>query len=202
MIHLFSLTRSRFIAVALMSFCTALHAAPASKAAKGNTVEAKASDKSSDKKKDAKGAAKPVLLANYGDWGAFLAQTGKEKTCYALASPKERMPAGLQRDSAYVFISNRPAENVRNEISIIMGFQMKDGGEARADVGTTKFDLIAKGPNAWVKNPAEEGRFIETMKRGGKLVVKAASIKGNATTDTYPLAGFGQALDRAQKECF
>jgi hypothetical protein len=202
MIDLLSLTRSSFIAVCLVSLCTAVYAAPTSSKSGKSSVDAKSTDKSSDKKKDAKAGAKPVLLANFGDWGAFLAQTGKDKTCYALASPKERTPAGLQRDSAYVFISNRPAENVRNEISIIMGFPMKDGSEARADVGTVGFDLIAKGPNAWVKNPAEEGRFIDSMKHGAKLVVKAASLKGNATTDTYPLAGFAQALDRARKECF
>jgi invasion protein IalB len=168
-------------------------------------VEAKAAAKkpetSKADKKSSKGAAKPALLENYGDWGAFLAQTGKDKTCYALASPKERMPAGLQRDPAYVFISNRPAENVRNEISIIMGFPMKDGSSARAEIGNTGFELVAKGPNAWVKNPAEEAQFIDVMKKNAKLVVKASSIKGNATTDSYSLKGFSQALERALKEC-
>jgi len=164
------------------------------------------SDAGSKKKKgktaDHKGSAKPSLVANYGDWGAFLAQSGKDKTCYALASPKDRLPSGLQRDPAYVFISNRPAENVHNEISIIMGFNMKDGAEARAEAGNASFELVAKGPNAWIKNPAEESRFIDSLKKAGKLIVKAASIKGNVTTDSYSLAGFSQALDRAQKECF
>ena len=54
------------------------------------------------------GDGKPVLLETYHDWGAYMAQ-GKEKTCYALASPKERAPSTLKRDPAYVFISNRPA---------------------------------------------------------------------------------------------
>jgi len=174
---------------------TSSKAKPAAAAKKPET------SKPDSKKKDAKGAAKPALLANYGDWGAFLAQSGKEKTCYALASPKDRNPAGLQRDPAYVFISNRPAENVRNEISIIMGFPMKDGAAARAEIGSTGFDLVAKGPNAWVKNPAEEAQFIDMMKKSAKLVVKASSIKGNMTTDTYSLAGFSQALERVLKEC-
>ncbi len=158
-------------------------------------------DKKKDAKGESKGGAKPVPIATFGDWGAFVAKIGKDKTCYALASPKDRMPAGLQRDPAYVFISSRPAENVRNEVSIIMGFAMKDGAPARADIGNAGFDLIAKGANAWVKNPAEEGQFIEAMKKNGKLVVKAASVKGNTTTDSYSLAGFSQTLDRVLKEC-
>ncbi len=179
----------------------------ASKDAKSKSTSKPADPKKADtKKKDAKDSdhksgAKPVLIANYGDWGAFLAQSGKEKTCYALVSPKDRLPAGLQRDPAYVFISNRPAENVRNEVSIIMGFPMKDGAEARAEVGNAAFELVSKGPNAWIKNPAEEAQFIDAMKKSGKLVVKASSIKGNTTTDSYSLTGFSQALDRVLKEC-
>ncbi len=107
----------------------------------------------------------------------------------------------MKRDPAYVFISTRPAENVKSEISIIMGFPMKDGAEAQVEIGEASFGLIAKGSNAWVKNPAEEGRLIDAMKKGSKLVVKASSAKGKATTDTYSLSGLGQALDKVRKEC-
>lgn len=162
------------------------------------------SHKSSSKKTEAKHAeakAKPVQVATYGDWGAFLAAGGKDKTCYALAQPKDREPASLKRDPAYVFISTRPGENIRNEVSIIMGFKMKDGGDAQAEVGTASFDLISKGTDAWVKNPAKESELIEAMKKGAKLVVKAASARGNMTTDSYSLSGLTQALDRVKKEC-
>ena len=52
-----------------------------------------------------------------------------------------------------------------------------------------------------MKNPAEESQFIDAMKKGSKLVIKAPSIKGNVTTDTYSLSGLSQALDRVQKDC-
>ena len=164
-------------------------------------------DKSSEKgKKNAAGGGKSTSVGTFGDWGAFTAQ-GKGKTCYALAKPKERAPASLKRDDAYIFISNRPAENVRNEVSVIMGFAMTDAKTAapkadpKADIGNISFDLVAKGSNAWLKNPAEEGRFIETLKKGQKLVVHGTSLKGNASTDTYSLAGFSDALARVQKDC-
>ncbi len=82
-----------------------------------------------------------------------------------------------------------------------MGFPMKDGSEATAEIGSTTFSLLAKGSNAWVKNPAEESQFINAMKKGSKLVVKAASAKGKTTTDTYQLTGLGPALDKVRKEC-
>jgi hypothetical protein len=32
-------------------------------------------------------------------------------------------------------------------------------------------------------------------------VVKAASLRGHQSIDTYTLSGFAQAMDRLQKEC-
>jgi hypothetical protein len=166
--------------------------------AKGKAAKGK--EEKGGKKVASLGDGKPMLLDTFHDWGAYMAQ-GKEKTCYALASPKDRAPSTLQRDPAYVFISSRPSENVRNEVSIIMGFPMKDNAEAKAEIGNSSYDLIAKGSNAWVKNPAQENQFIEALKRGSKLVVKAPSTKGKVTTDSYSLAGLSQALDRVHKEC-
>lgn len=151
------------------------------------------------KEKDAK-SGKAVQLGAFGEWGAYATQ-GKAKTCYALAQPKTREPSSPKRDPAYIFISTRPAENVKSEISFILGFPMKDGSEATAEVGSSSFSLIAKGSDAWVKNPAEESRLIEAMKRHAKLTVKATSAKGKTTTDTYVLSGLGQALEKAHKAC-
>ncbi len=170
-------------------------------------AKAKASRKAGKKAKKAKpgedqgDSGKPVQVGSFGDWGAFVAQAGDSKTCYVLAQPKTREPAKLKRDPAYVFISNRPGEHIHNEISITMGFPMKDDGEAEADVGSTTFDLVSKGRNAWIKNPAEEGHFVAALRRNAKLVVKAASTRGKMTTDTYSLTGLRQALDKAAHEC-
>ncbi len=166
--------------------------------AKGKTAKGK--DEKSGKKVASLGDGKPMLLESFHDWGAYVAQ-GRDKTCYALASPKERAPSTLKRDPAYVFISSRPSENVRNEVSIIMGFAMNDKAEAKAEIGNASYDLIAKGTNAWVKNPAQENQFIDALKKGSKLIVKAPSTRGSVTTDTYSLAGLSQALDRVRKEC-
>jgi hypothetical protein len=148
------------------------------------------------------GDGKPTLVGTYGDWGAYQSQSGKTKICYVLAQPKERRPEGLKRDPAYMFISSRPGEGVHNEVSVIMGFPLKEGGsDAKAEIGPAAFELVAKGENAWIKNAAEEGQFVEAIRKGSKLIVKVASKKGNVTTDTYSLSGISQALERAQKDC-
>ncbi len=192
-----------------VAMAVALTLAPAS-AAPAQDSGAKSAQTKADKKKGrdvktqdskaGKDSGKASSIGTFGEWGVYETQ-GKSKTCYALAQPKTREPGKVKRDAAYIFISYRPAENVKNEISIIMGFVMKDGGEAQAAIGDDEFGLIAKGSNAWIKNPAEESRFIDAMKKGSKLIVKASSTKGKVTTDTYPLAGLSQALDKVRKEC-
>lgn len=186
----------------------------ASKTAAKPDLKKAAAEKPAEHQGDAP-AGKPMLVATYGDWGAYAAKNGATRTCYALAQPKDRAPANLKRDPAYIFIADRPAENVHNEVSIIMGFDVKssdaakpmagktaaDGAEASAEVGPTKFVLVAKGSNLWLANAAEEGPMIAAMRKTGKLIVQAPSLKGNVTTDHYSLSGLAQALDRIQKEC-
>jgi len=185
----------------------------AEKVAKANPADNK--PKAADK-----GDAKPLLVASFGDWGVYQTQAAKGRVCYTLAQPKDRAPANLNRDPAYAFISDRPSEGVRNEVSFIMGFDVanpaadpksddkaKDKGaklaikEATATVGEQSFELLAKATNLWVKNAAKEGQLIEEMRKGSKLEIRAMSKKGNMTTDTYSLAGFAQALERVLKDC-
>ena len=148
-------------------------------------------------------SAKPALVGTFGDWGVYVSQGAKSKVCYALGQPNARSPASLKKDTAYVFISNRPGEGVHNEVSIMAGVPLKEGtAGGRADIGGTGYDLVAKGQNAFVKNAAEEGQFVGTLKRrGAKMVLRLPSAKSGTVTDTYSLAGMQQALDRVAKEC-
>jgi hypothetical protein len=174
-------------------------------------------------------ASKPSLVATFGDWNVFVGEVGKGRICYTLAQPKSREPAGLTRDPGYAFISDRPAEGVRNEVSFIMGFDVAAGetAESKTDakpgekpsksdaksktsaaaaapvalVDQASFEMLPKGGNLWVKNAAKESALIAEMRKGAKLVVKAASLRGHQSVDTYALGGFSQAMDRLQKEC-
>jgi invasion protein IalB len=143
----------------------------------------------------------PTAVGQYGDWGVYVSQGQRSKICYALSQPKDRQPGNLRRDPAYIFISSRPGENVRNEVSVIVGFTIKEGTEATLAVGNANFTLYTKNDGAWVRNAAEEARLVDALRKGQDLVVKSTSARGNVTTDRYSLAGIGQALDRVAQEC-
>jgi hypothetical protein len=188
-----------FTALILLAVVAAL-ASTSSALCKSKQTAAPTSEQSDKAAENSGAAGKPAQLGIYGDWGAYLAKGENSKTCYALATPKDRAPSSLTRDPAYIFISNRPGENVRQEISVIVGFPLKEDG-AHAEVSGAHFALLAKGDKAWIKNTAEEAHLIEALKKASKLVVKAASTKGHVTTDTYSLVGLSQALERIDKEC-
>ena len=153
------------------------------------------------KAKPGTGGAQPTPLGQFGDWQAFQLGTAKSKSCFAISNPKDRKPEGLNRDPATFFVTHRPGEGVHNEISLIVGFPMKEGSEAAITIGKSNYSLYTKETNAWVKNAAEEGTVIAVMKKSRDLTFHGTSKRGNKTTDRYSLAGLSNALDAISKAC-
>src|SRR5690242_515078 len=105
-----------------------------------------------------------VLLGQFGDWGAYKADPNGKEVCFALSKPTKSAttPPGRNRDPAYAFVSTRPAEKVKNEVSIIVGYPQKAGFEATATIdGSAKYAMYTQDAGAWVKNAAEESQMVK-----------------------------------------
>jgi hypothetical protein len=170
---------------------------------KKKPAEKKAVEKEKKPAKAAPGGGQPTLLGQFGDWGAYTAASGAKKVCYALAKPasSQTEPANKPRDPAYIFVSTRPSENVRNEVSIVVGYPFKPGSEATADLGSAKYAMYTQADGAWIKNAAEEARMVDAMRKAGEMIVSGESGKGTKSTDKYSMKGLSQALDRVASEC-
>jgi hypothetical protein len=151
----------------------------------------------------ATGGAKPTLLGQYGDWGAYTATPGGKKICFAIAkaSTSETEPPGKSRNPPYLFVSTRPADKVNNELSITIGYPFKPASEATVDVGSSSFALYTQQDGAWIKNATEETHLVDAMRTAQNAVVKGMSARGTHSTDTFSLRGFAQALDRSDQDC-
>jgi hypothetical protein len=149
------------------------------------------------------GSAQPTLLGQYGDWGAYTASPEGKKVCFALGKPSSMAtdPPGRRRDPAYLFISTRPTEKVRNEVSVIMGYPLRANSDATAEIGPTRFAMYTQNDGAWIKNVAEESRLVEAMRKGADMTVRGVSSRGTKTIDQYSLKGLTQALERVTAEC-
>jgi Invasion associated locus B (IalB) protein len=151
----------------------------------------------------ATGGAKPTLLGQFGDWGAYSATPGGKKVCFAIAKPStsETDPPGKSRNPPYIFVSTRPAEKVSNEVSISIGYQFKPSSEATLEIGSNSFALYTQQDGAWIKNASEESQLVGAMRTASNAVVKGLSAKGTKTTDTFSLRGFAQAIERTGQDC-
>jgi hypothetical protein len=149
------------------------------------------------------GSSQPQLLGQFGDWGAYTANPGGRKVCFALAKPASAKtdPPNRPRDPIFLFISSRPADNVQNEVSVMFGYPLKPDAEASLEVGGSNFSMYTQSDGGWVKNAAEEPRLVEAMRKANDMTVKGTSTRGTETTDVYSLKGLSQALDRVSQEC-
>jgi hypothetical protein len=149
------------------------------------------------------GGAKPTLLGQYGDWGAYAASPGGKKICFAIAKPatSEVSPAGKTRNPPYMFIASRPADKVSNEVSIIIGYPFKPNSDATIAVGSSSFALYTLQDGAWIKKATEEAQLLEAMRSGQNAVLKGTSAKGTRSTDIFSLKGLAQAVDRTNQDC-
>ena len=102
---------------------------------------------------------------------------------------------------AFAFVSSRPAEKVINEVSIMIGYQLKPGSESTLEVGGASYAMYTQGDGLWIKNAAEEERMVDAMRKSADVTVKGVSAKGTETTDTFSLKGLAQALDRIAQDC-
>ena len=140
-------------------------------------------------------------VGKFKDWESFVLLQDGNKTCYAQSIPIIRAPKKLRREPSRLFVSFRPAENIKNEISVTNGYDFKLKAPVTAKSGKKSYDLFSKGRFAWVVDNEDEKKLIKTMKKASRLMIVGNSSKGNQTTDHYSMMGFTKAYNSAKKSC-
>ncbi len=141
------------------------------------------------------------LIKSFSDWTLYAGPPGAQKTCFASSQPKETEPGSVKRNAAYFYISAWPGEGVKSEVSVKLGFAVKDGSEVTISIGGATFKLFTEAERAFVADPMEELKLIDAMKRGSQMTVRAVAPRGTTTTDTYSLMGITQALNSLASSC-
>jgi len=140
-------------------------------------------------------------LGKFKDWESFKLLQDGNKICYAQSIPVIRAPKKLKRDPSRLFVSFRPSENIKNEISVTNGYEFKLKAPVEAKSGKRSYDLFSKGKFAWVVDNEDEKKLIITMKKASRLMIIGNTDKGDQTTDHYSMMGFTKAYNTAKKNC-
>ena len=140
-------------------------------------------------------------IGKFKDWESFVLSQGESKICYAQSVPVVRAPKKFKRDPSRLFVSFRPVENIKNEISVTNGYEFKLKAPVSAKSGKKSYDLFSKGSFAWVVDNEDEAKLIATMKKASRLMIIGNTDKGEQTTDHYSMMGFSKAHKIAKKSC-
>ena len=140
-------------------------------------------------------------IGKFKDWETFVLSQEGNKICFAQSIPVVRAPKKLKREPSRLFVSFRPNENIKNEISLTNGYEFKQKAPVSAKSGKKSYDLFSKGRFAWVVDSKDEIKLIMTMKRASRLMIIGNTNKGAQTTDHYSMMGFTKAYNKAKKDC-
>ena len=64
-------------------------------------------------------------VGKFKDWESFTLLQNGNKICFAQSIPVVRAPKKIKREPSRLFVSFRPAENIKNEISVTSGYEFK-----------------------------------------------------------------------------
>ena len=140
-------------------------------------------------------------IGKFKDWESFVLTQDGNKICFAQSKPVLRAPKKLKRDPSRLFVSFRPAEKIKNEISVTNGYEFKLKSPVTAKSGKKSYDLFSKGNFAWLVDNEDESKLITTMKKASRLMIIGSTNKGDQTTDHYSMMGFTKAYNTAKKSC-
>ena len=140
-------------------------------------------------------------IGKFKDWESFILSQEGNNVCFAQSIPVVRAPKKLKREPSRLFISFRPGENIKNEVSVTNGYEFKLKAPVTAKSGKKSYDLFSKGKFAWVVDSDDEKKLIRTMKKASRLMIIGSTQKGDQTTDHYSMMGFTKAYNTAKKSC-
>jgi len=137
----------------------------------------------------------------FKDWESFVLSKEGNKICFAQSIPVVKAPKKIKRDPSRLFLSFRPNENIKNEISVTNGYEFKLKAPVVAKSGKKSYNLFSKGRFAWVVDNEDETKLIRTMKKASRLMIVGITDKNDQTTDHYSMMGFTKAYNTAKKNC-
>ena len=140
-------------------------------------------------------------MGTHKDWETYVIKSDAGKVCFAQSKPVLQAPKTSERE-ARLFISFRPNEKIKDEISITAGyiFNKKNLITAKSGKNKYKFDIAAEN-FAWMADTKQEKKMIKTMKKGSRIMITGYNQKGSQTIDHYSLLGFTKAYKATRANC-
>lgn len=140
-------------------------------------------------------------LGTYQSWSAYSASQGSDAICFAMTQASGVTPTPDGYSQGYLYLTNRPAQKITNELNLIAGFDFASDSEATLSVGGRSYALFTRNDAAWLKDVSQSDNLAGIMRAGTSVVVEGTSDKGVKVTETFSLSGATAASHALDKAC-
>lgn len=140
-------------------------------------------------------------IGEFRDWSAYATTEGSGTLCFALSKPTDVSPVPDGYTQAFLYLTNRPGEGLRNELNLVAGYTFAADTPATLSVGGQNFELFTENDAAWLDNPALGPTLAGVMRAGSNLVVEGTSDKGIKIRQTFSLSGATAASRAMDSQC-
>ena len=118
----------------------------------------------------------------YKNWESYTIQNDKGKVFFAQTYPVKRSPVSIKRKESRIFVSFRPNENIKDEISVTSGHDYKTSS-VTGKSGKNNFSFFSQNDFAWLLEEKEEKSLIKIMKIAISLLIIAKTHDGAETRE-------------------
>lgn len=141
------------------------------------------------------------VLGDFRDWSSYAADDGSGTMCFAMTKPKSTDPTPDGYGDAYLYITNRPGEDVVAEFNVVAGYTFQTGSMAVANVGGQDFALFTQNDAAWLDDSAQAANLAAAIRAGSTVTITGTSATGTEIVQSYSLSGATAAQQAIGAEC-
>jgi hypothetical protein len=141
------------------------------------------------------------LIGEFRAWAAYSATDTAGPVCFALTRPTEVTPQPDGFTEAFLYLTHRPAQGVRNEMNVVAGFNFAPDTPATATVNGTVFQLFTAKDAAWLLNPSENENLAGALRAGSTVTIEGTSERGIKVSETFSLSGATAASNAIASDC-
>jgi len=128
-------------------------------------------------------------LGAFRDWSAYTANDGGGPICFIMSKPKTTEPEPQGYGDAYIYLTHRPSQNLRNEFNLIAGYEFSPESIATATVGSNSYELFTSADSAWLSDPKQGEEFARALRAGANLIIEGTNVEGISISQSFSLSG-------------
>jgi len=128
-------------------------------------------------------------LGKFRDWSAYTANDGGGPICFIMSRPKTTEPEPEGYGDAYIYLTHRPSQGLRNEFNLIAGYEFLPQSIAMANIGSKTYELFTSADSAWLADTEQSEDFARALRAGATLVIEGSSVSGDSISQSFSLSG-------------